>query len=986
MSPPLPLPSKAAIRALRSIALGTSCAIGVLVEDRRRRINTLKTAVANKKKLQSSRHYHHGSLEEQPWQLGGAAVLDHNLQWHEREEYGPGRHHDAETTHYTALEGAAVVDSEVRHPFKEEDDLNSVQNPRPSVSQSSPSPPTTSQHASLATKPQIQSSLAIDSPNIARIRKAIATRRSTLPAASRENHNEFIHSIEGLLASTDEEGLDRAVKLFMSGRPPNPSSPLLDRWLELSIHISSECQASGRWEDASQILTIVISLGPLDEFQYLAYNPIPIVEFHLRRRDPDMPPSTGHVTSAANLFLAKLKAIPKWRGMHMERVGRSLIHETLSSRLFHLPQSIFWRTLGWSPNPVEFVRWAIGTFFQHRDYKAVIRIFLLYYSHMKPTMEQFNQTMDQVVDSVLAMKGLNADKILEAFAQMDCPGNGKLRSRWVMRLLLAHWARHESLSQTIELFEKAVSLGLLDKIAHPQGVYRTLVEIAVKAGDEKVAYTYADELIHDHPDMKYDIALKLVALKAKAGDWDSVLQAFRQVRPDELAEPTLYTGAFILVLQVFADSHSAAETQDFAMLFIRDVGIEFHAHMVTLVAKKYGEDRDMEGFVAWLERCSREGFALDASFCNTVLHNCSTTWKLSFHELRVIHSHFKALNPDCSDEVTQRILNQAAHREGKRSWTIDRKTKAIAVSRLAFTGRTTNSREVYDAMNQELMQNKPSSAVMIYRRAIRFGLPFNGHCFRLVVLATLRAKGYGSDSALSLLRGAHAEGHDVEAAASTFIRHEIDVFDGNAQDTIVHMRNLLGRLESSELPISPAVLAHMANVCVRIGQHEKAIVLCNIARDRSGASHPLLSKQSFRALASAYSQLLDIAGMNSLIDNLSESEFSTDKALVPHLKSIRRLVRRKDPSDSRTAMLEILDRGIRQLGQARAKARTEGKLISHETLRIIGDALEDLGRENTEESTLQPIESAHDIKWEKWDPSIKRQIVTDGPERLTAVI
>src|SRR5262245_43240543 len=73
MSPPLPVPSKAAIRALRGLALGTSCAIGVIVEDRSRRITTLRTAINNKEKIKAARQYH-GALEHVPLQLEEAVL------------------------------------------------------------------------------------------------------------------------------------------------------------------------------------------------------------------------------------------------------------------------------------------------------------------------------------------------------------------------------------------------------------------------------------------------------------------------------------------------------------------------------------------------------------------------------------------------------------------------------------------------------------------------------------------------------------------------------------------------------------------------------------------------------------------------------------------------------------------------------------------------------------------------------------------------
>src|ERR1035438_8216404 len=58
----LPVPSKGALRALRNLAIGTSCTLalsaGLLTEDRRRRIHAAREVHGNAKKLKSSRKYH----------------------------------------------------------------------------------------------------------------------------------------------------------------------------------------------------------------------------------------------------------------------------------------------------------------------------------------------------------------------------------------------------------------------------------------------------------------------------------------------------------------------------------------------------------------------------------------------------------------------------------------------------------------------------------------------------------------------------------------------------------------------------------------------------------------------------------------------------------------------------------------------------------------------------------------------------------------
>ncbi|KAI1182404.1 hypothetical protein F5B17DRAFT_420610 [Nemania serpens] len=939
MSTPVPLPSKAVLRALRGLALGTSCAIGAIVEDRRRRISTLEKAVANKKKLRSARQYHHESVDHLARQLDGAAFVACDLQWHEKGGHELGKCRDAMTTNPTASENTDIVNSEARDAFEVANSPKParLQLQSPSLLYPSSSQPPVSQQIPLVARHQVQSSLT--------------TQPTDSSAALQQQHETDILEIENVLASADTEELNRAISLFMSNSSTIPSTPLLDRWLKVSARLTIRCLSSGIWKDASRILTTIIELGPLDEAHYFAHQPLRILEFHLRRPDPDTPCSAESVTSAAEIFLAELTEKQSCRGKNMEYVGRLLVLEALLSQRFALARSVYWRILGWSAFPMASVRWAIYTFFRYNDYKTVVKIFLLHYSHMEPTERHFDKTMDYVMGSIEATKGSNANSILEAFARMQCPNNKRLRTQWVMRLLRADWDHHEDISKTIETFDKAVSLGLLEKVPYPQGLYRTLVEIAVKEGHEDIAYSYSEKLIRAHPDMKDDITLKLMVLKAKAGDWESVIQIFRQVRPRLLANPARYGDAFVLALKIFADSHSASETREFAMLFSQlwspEMGSSLHPYMVTLVAKRYGEARDAEGFVEWLEFCSREGFALDAGFCNSVLHNCSTMWQLSYQEVQKIHTKLITLNPNLSDEVTQRILRQAAHR-GHPANRVHR--KLTIASKLSLSGRSTNKREIYEAMSQELMDNKPARAAMIYKRAVRFGMPFSSHCLRLAVLAALRAVSSGSDSppALTLIQSAHSQGRDVRAAVSTYIRYKIDAFCGSAEDTIIHMRNLINGFESSRIAIDPAVLTHMAMVCVKIRQFEKAIALCNLARRSSGVLHLCFSKQSFKTLTAAYSHLLDVEGMNSIIDALPESPFSTDQALLSHLTSIRRRLNKTDPSPARTALLEAVERGIHQLAQTRAEARQEGKLISQETLRIVHDALTDLQKNKPE--------------------------------------
>ncbi|CAJ2501980.1 Uu.00g048330.m01.CDS01 [Anthostomella pinea] len=982
MSPPLPVPSKAAIHALRGIALGTSCAIGVIVEDRRRRICTLRTAIANKQKLKSSRQYH-GTLEsvtlqqlDDPTILGGD-----DLHWHQRQErISHRRESQAASPPSRSNRGQAVRPLDHDHP---EPAKRPEPKDVPELPAQKPDPPPPSQR----TKPSTSSRLAVPPPlpsvpTTAKIPNisAGASWHSTGPSTPRRRPKTveaLIAEIAGILDSNDEQRLDRALTLFLGASRTNLFARPTEDWLELSARLSKECQAKDRWETASSILAAAVSAGALQETQYYAHDPIPIINHCLRQADPETPCSREAVTLAAKLFLATFREKPQLHVDQIEHLGRRLITQALLVREAGVAHNAYWRVLGLlDDDTVGFTGWAIQELFRFQDHKNVIKFFLLNFSKTTPDVTSLNMTLPLVVESVEALKGWKASQVLRAYARVEYGG---LRTALIMKLLQAHWRRHENFAMSQSLFEEAVSLGLLDRIDYPQEFYRVMVDISVKANETVMARSYYEELIHKYPRSRYDgAALESLALiQAKAGDWDGVSESLMHLNLQSRDEQC--TKVFVMVLKFFADNHSVADVRDFVHVCTSERGIPMHRYIVSLVARKYGDCHDIPGFISWLEYCGKAGFALDSSFCNSILQVCRSRWNLSFDELSALLSKMRLLSPGCSDAVTQRIMSQAAIKEGRSTagWTGGHRVRSrvTSVNRLSYLGRSTDQRDVYEAMNQELSSGNPTGAILIYKRAIRFAMPFSSHCLRLAVSAALRRPGSGSGSALTLIHSAHQQGHDVGPAVSALIRARIDQLQARAEEVILHMQNLITRFEALQIVIDPAVLTHMAFVCVKLGQQDKAVALCTLARDRIGSTNLCFSKQSFRTLAMAYSQTLDTAGMKKLIEDLLVSDLSSDKTVLSHLRSVSRQVHKLDHNNTVVAMLNIIQRGINKVKQLRAATREGGKIISEETLRIMGDAL----------AEMQANQSTHRRNSTKGEEPPEAVVSNDAPRPLVAV-
>ncbi|KAI1143000.1 hypothetical protein F5Y05DRAFT_367118 [Hypoxylon sp. FL0543] len=951
MPPPLPVPSKAAIHALRGIAFGTSCAIGAIIEDRRRKINTLRTALSNKEKLRSSKQYH-GMAEGYALQLDEAVVAGDVPHWLHPDDWAE-RHRDS-----YSFEACSPRNSP-------EDTFPSADYTSPSalndVPESSSSLITTQTETSIPPPVQNNGTPSLDSirrantPSQTRFNgPAFKTARSFRPGQGAVSTkppdylDESITKITSILASREDGGLDRALEIFFETSRSYYSFKRFDeKWITVSAQISKACQAEDRWDDANKVLATTVSAGPLDESQFYAHEPVLIIQFLLRQKGEDgrCPPEA--ISAATHIFLATFKEKPQMKIPELLEIARQLFSQNL---LLNNPcaRNVYWRVVGFGETPASFTGWAIREFYKYADYKNAVRYFTLNYSKMEPSEECYDATVTCVVHSVEGLKGLKARNVLLSLERMKRPGNGFLRSEWVMRLLQAHYRRHEDFVSAKALFEEILSLGLLDLIKYPQGPYRTMVEISVKAEEHDAARSYYKTLIQKYPDMTSDIPLRgfrALAL-AKAGDWDGVLEAFTEMQALKHAQDQLYDDAFVMVLKVYADNHAAAEVRDFLSKYTNDLGVRMHRYIVTLVANKYGQCHDIPGFISWLEYCSEAGFALDSGFCNSVLYNCLAKFGLSYNELRALYAAMRRLNPECADDVTRRIMSQAelttvngvngvnASKANQSPYARTNKVK-----KLAYKGRTAGSRDIYEAMNQELNSGQPAAAYRIYKRALGFGMPPCRHCLRLAVLASLRSNQNGDASAMNLIRRAHERGEDVTSAVSQFIKYQLDHIRANAGDVLLEMRNLISIFESLHILIDTTVLTHMAEICTNLCRFDKAISLCALAKDKGGFSNLYFSRQSVKVLLMAYARLQDVGGMRELADHLPTGQFAADKTVLEYLRMTRRTVRKFSPGAIADELLNILTDTIDVVRRRRLEIRTGGKMIAQETLRIVQDAV-----------------------------------------------
>ncbi|ETS82408.1 hypothetical protein PFICI_04284 [Pestalotiopsis fici W106-1] len=955
MTPPVPVPSKAAIHALRGLALGSSCALGLIVEDRRRRISTLKTAVDNNKKIRTSRQYH-GATEALRQAVEDAAVLSgQDIHWH----YDAGPSISLEHGQYRATTevrrpsntqtDARTVDKEERNSVAEHQakQLAPQDGPKPRMNSSERTGPRIH-----AIRPSVGLTTSTDSGGWARPARLS---KSATPA---DKIAEILDlPVPSIKTRLQEPGMLATYKAaFIAGTKMRGASKkkqkekLNEQWLNVSEALCTYCQENELWQDAQEILGVVVGFGEVDETRFYAHNPFSVIDSLLRDLEADGDAVAGKLDLATRLFVANFEHEPALNIDKISQVAQDLIPRLLQYHQIRQAHQVYWRVLKQLDQTADFTAWFIERLSQYGDHKSVIKYFRLNFTKAATKYTTFETTVNRVLDSVEAMRGARAEPVARALLQCSRFGLTP-KAEWLQRLLQSHWDRYQDLQKSHEFFHELVNLGLLSTLKHPESVYQFMVKFAALDGHSQVALYYYEETLKLAPHMRNDVWLNgcMTLTKAKHGCWDDVYLDYSEMRQYARSQPAAYSQAFVALLKVFLDSHTVAETEDFIQTYVEKMDVRLHRYVITLVANKYGEVHDYEGLLAWLQYCRSQGLELDAAFTNAILRNLRLKWKFPYRQLQRVYKRIRRLDLATVDLATTRIMHGAAMEEGNYAGTNIKKrlgTLGTSPSKLPYTFKSANERDVLHAMTEELLRGNPVRAVVIYKRALRFGMPWCPRCFRVAVKASLKRKGENFSITAKLISDTYAEGHDITGAASILIKSQITQFRGPFEEVMANLQSLTTRFESLGLTIESSVMTHAAIMSTQFKQHTRAVEFCRLAMEQSGATNPCFSRQSMRALLSAYWQTLDPVGLRWVVESLPSSPLAADKHAFHLLKSTRRHMLKWNPSSRVNEIIEILEDGIDRARQQRKVAIQVGSLMHNETLRIMSDAAGniDLGR------------------------------------------
>ncbi|KAK3294903.1 uncharacterized protein B0H64DRAFT_433970 [Chaetomium fimeti] len=977
MSSSLPVPSKAALTALRGLLVGTSCTLAVLAEDRRRKINNAVRAIENGEKIKSARRYRAGAgalavamEEEALWDPRFGPLSDFGLELHRHDhtakESGEARNQPpqwragedgvgtlAETTRVTSVKGQTVAASTQSNTSNTTDTSSPA---KPGQLVKSP------KRAQIQPIPKPTASLK-SSPSWASMSTEM------VKSYSFPTNDEIVVQVHEACNTKDPVHIGTALRTLLDAIDHKLAPDNLNRpWIEATARLCRTCQEEGRLDDAARLLDRIISQGLLQESDYVDHEPFTLIESLLARAELNQQAQdvyAADIDLAVNLFGPKFVERPRGANQQVYSLGRRLLELCFAAGLVQRGFGVYRRCImSADDRGNDLAAWFLQKLYERQDYTTVVRTFITTFAQSSPLKASLDTVGDMVVDSVELAHDHRPNEVLETLHRL-CTGlgNTKLYPKWVMKLLTSHWRKHRKFEEVEVMFEKLQTPRLKDSVFRSRNIYRIMVELALEAGQEAKADSYFALAISQHRSLASDVKLLGVVARFHAadGDWEAVRADFEAMDQSREARDQVRGQVFVPVLKAYAETHTVRETEAFLKFYVDELNVPLSSFMVTLMAKQYGAIRDVNSLIAWLDYCSQAEFPVDAAFSNAILVRCRRQWNFPFRDLRTLFRKLQVLNPDFVDKHTEQVMADAALSDSKYGGKAARgRLLSLHIDLPESPGRDkhVHAEDVIFAMKQALRSGSSRRAVQIYQRAIHSNMPFSPHALQLAVQAHLTWAPTDFDGAYTILRRAQIKGEDITQTINHLLAKQITSVASstrNPQQADRLIRATLTHYHEAGIRITETSLHRAAALCLAVGHPWGAIHYALSAANERG-TEPCFNLQNFKILLAAYADLLDADRLRETIARGLASFYREDGACRAALRQARARVARSQAPASRVSSLEerkmraraVVDEGIGRVVEARRELRAEGKVLEEAAVRIMRRAALDAGREEVD--------------------------------------
>ncbi|ROT39417.1 hypothetical protein SODALDRAFT_332860 [Sodiomyces alkalinus F11] len=964
MSAPSPVPSKAAIRALRGLLFGTSCSIVLLAEERRRRISIARSAVENGRKLKSLRRYSSAgaatleALREEAatdptfgnWSLSTSsytispeseALRRSDSNWNDEDvlDLGP----DPRQPRLSVRRKGVRSGSTRKHPNERDAETT------PSNSQTSDSPHT---YAVRSSDQRTEAHFTLTQHSLPRTKIFVD--------ASQSGANASQLSIKAALdefwaSNRDKMRVDstlRQLQIHPDVVQPDRSAPsaalqLLRRayddvshaedvptwYLELSRLLCLACQHEGDYDVAGRILDILVRHGPLRLEDYTAHRPFKIMRSLMFRPVRDANESKDQIDLVARLFLADIPddqdSRTAYAALARKVVTKYVVlgHFDAASEFFELSQRI-------CQFKTETVIWFIDHLQRSGHHVEAIDAFVRSFHNSSDLSDRPDLEYDSILHSVISTNGYRALEIFQSmhWLQGDRAFHAKSAALiQIIQIIQRCWESSKNYERTNCLFEELEANDFYG-FQNTYDIQSLMIRIDLEAGKMTVAQSRFFQLCAAYPQGKADIELRCAFSLpyAAVGDWRRVRAVFESARnmaPFDPVQQEQYDAAFSRVLQMFRKNHTWGETEEFVEDFIGNLGVTLDRSLVRSIADRHGRCRETRALAQWFGFCKEAGFVPDASFWADFLRTCRRQWGYGDSQIISLYRELKAFDVETDFPEAEKLVKKL----------VGKNYKAPRLFRVRMASRLKPSDEptAFGRMQLEAQKGQWRSVLSSYKRAVHNGMGYSARCLCLAVKASIHLDEGSSGMAMSLIQKAQIEGHDVSGAVVPLILADLERVEMEEREA-ADLEETRGRpypailrifedLRKDGLRIEDAVFHKAAQVCLALRNYREAISICVFAAEQNGFRDLCYNVYNFSNLCQAFTIRHDYEQLRWMLDQLGKQEYRTWKRcrtslkwMVHYLTKASQAEKAEYLRESDLSMLACVQEALRRVSEEKA--------------------------------------------------------------------
>ncbi|KFZ18373.1 hypothetical protein V501_01253 [Pseudogymnoascus sp. VKM F-4519 (FW-2642)] len=938
MSLGLPVPSPGALRALRQLALGTSCTVafttGLLAEDRRRRIHSAREVQENGRRIKSSRSYHGAA--------GAVAVANFEDHVLNPPLYSAG---DGEVAPKSIASWGKDAPPKSRRLVRPQSQRELKDDLEPVVAKEKRD---ASHDADLRARTQSHATpIAIRKTGQRQSRQTVlaASMMETLEA---DNSAGGIESAASAFFESFENGL------YIGKEQGRHESQLSKRLVTACGQLFDACQKHKSIGVYVPVIQKLLSLGPIEEDLFYELHAPEVIAHLLEIKSRKEGEDQGYLEafhSASTMYMTEFST-KRLENPHpqMRHLGILLCAKAMKEQLYELTDSLYWRMSNIpsdeAPSCVDYLILANHGMGNH---KSVLHYFRRFFVLTEPSKYELDEVVGAVLDSCLRKNALGkAEDVVRTGAEMARSGGFKIRAEWPMKVLGQHWRSTRDLASTRALFSRLETL--VDCIDLPQALYSAIIQFCVEDGKDDQASAY----LNQHTSANNGAASlrtcgHLALSKAMKEDWEGVESSLKTMKPLLVDHKTKeqHAQVFAPIFKLYTKSHSVAESEQFVRKAMEEYGLVPNIYVSNIMVGKYADANEIDSIPHWLETMRPFGLIPDAVSFNAMLSNYRDEWNTPFVDLLHLCHKMKDTDENLLDQCTARILREAAIRETKGDrFAFVRFSRQIDYLRQGQAD-SDSGLDFYPSMREAMSKGSPRKTLRIYHSALkREHIHIPPSMFALAIQAAVES--HPADSSITallpLVSSARERGVDISLGMARLLMHQLEDRSLDYMDlhSVLRKNTLLFADHGLTMPMG--VATKVASVFSQRGLNRDALALWEYYAARNGVSRDLVDLSSLTVLMRVHIALENVEGVQWVMDTLERNGVVPSRRFMLVIKLGIANLRKKQTrwcgeGEVPRALREVLEEALGVVRLRRERHGVESRRVGGRLLDIMSAAV-----------------------------------------------